>query len=805
MFDGKYFEWNQKRTKAIIDHYGHQFFFGKKVVDLGCGYADISGSLYRLGSEITAVDARQEHLKIVAKKFHGIKTVKANLDGPWPFYGESFDLILDMDLACHLSSIDLHLKAVCAHTKYLIFETAVCDSDDPDKCVQMPEDKGIYDLSYNGMGCRPTAAYVEKLLTAYGMEFKRIDNSKFNVDDYVYDWQSQNDGSTSVSKRRIWFATRSASGIIQQTPPDIVPPAPNLGFPPHDSRIPVILTTNPPPTPVQPAPISSVDHGALALTQPILTVQSSPEIMGTWRNYGEKWVWDPGNSSQPVSPPLPPRVGTVPRFDKPEKKFVIVIPSYNNSAYCVQNITSALTQNYDNFRIIFTDDCSSDDTFAKVSAAVQASNNASKVTLIKNTTRMGALANLYNMIHSCDDDEIILTLDGDDWFPNYDVLNRLRTVYTERDIWMTYGQYKNSSDGGVGVAQPYPQHIVEHNGFRSFHWGASHLRTFYAWLFKRIKKEDLMQHGQFFSMTWDFAMMFPMLEMSGPHSQFLSDILYVYNLDNPINDHKVNRHLQQSLDSLIRGMPRYGRTEKPPEPRTAVGLMLIATGKYHRFIQGLISSADRYFMIGDYDVTYFIFSDSEHSISTNRNVVQIHIDHKPFPHASMDRFKHFANNADKFNNQDYLYYVDVDCLFVDNVNQEILGNLVGVRHCGFFNGGGPYESNSSSCLYVDGNYPKSYKHYFGGGFSGGKRSNYLDLSRWCSEHIDKDEANGIIPIWHDETAINRYFLDNEPDIILTPGYHYPQSNVEYYKNRWGGQNFHPKILLLDKNHHEVRT
>ena len=76
MFDGKYLEWNQRRIKCIIDFYGHKFMYQKKILDLGCGQADISGGLYRLGGEITAVDARQEHLTIAAKKFPGIKVVR---------------------------------------------------------------------------------------------------------------------------------------------------------------------------------------------------------------------------------------------------------------------------------------------------------------------------------------------------------------------------------------------------------------------------------------------------------------------------------------------------------------------------------------------------------------------------------------------------------------------------------------------------------------------------------------------------------------------------------------------------------
>lgn len=214
MFDGKYFDWNQKRIKGIVDYYGYKFFYGKKLADLGCGHADLSGVLYRLGSEITAVDARQEHLKIVTKKFPGIKVVKGNLDGPWPFHGQKFDMTLDLGLLCHLTNYEAHLKAVCGSTTYLILETAVCDSDDPYKAIQIPESKDVYDLAYNGTGCRPSVAAIERVLTECHMSFKRMDNAKFNSGEYVYDWVPRNDGSTNIYKRRIWFCTKNQPGVI---------------------------------------------------------------------------------------------------------------------------------------------------------------------------------------------------------------------------------------------------------------------------------------------------------------------------------------------------------------------------------------------------------------------------------------------------------------------------------------------------------------------------------------------------------------------------------------------------------------
>src|SRR5580692_10545851 len=107
-FDGQYLDWNQKRIKGIVDFYGYKFMYQKKVLDLGCGYADISGTLHRLGAEVTAVDARGDHLKIVSKKFAGIKTIQADLDRNWPFRGAQFDIVLDLGLLCHLANYEAH-------------------------------------------------------------------------------------------------------------------------------------------------------------------------------------------------------------------------------------------------------------------------------------------------------------------------------------------------------------------------------------------------------------------------------------------------------------------------------------------------------------------------------------------------------------------------------------------------------------------------------------------------------------------------------------------------------------------------
>jgi len=220
MFDGIYHDWNQKRIKAIIDHYGFRYFSNLKLLDLGCGHGDISGALARLGADITAVDARQEHLKIVSKKWAGVKTVRADLDSGWPFHGKTFDLTLDLALICYLGNYEKHLKEVCGSTSMLVLETAVCDSDDPYKCATIHDGRSNYDGSFNGVLSFPSPAAIERVLGQKGFEFKRIDSSKFNSGPYVYDWVANNSGECNINKRRIWFCYRT--GIIRE--PNLPPP-----------------------------------------------------------------------------------------------------------------------------------------------------------------------------------------------------------------------------------------------------------------------------------------------------------------------------------------------------------------------------------------------------------------------------------------------------------------------------------------------------------------------------------------------------------------------------------------------------
>jgi glycosyltransferase involved in cell wall biosynthesis len=246
-----------------------------------------------------------------------------------------------------------------------------------------------------------------------------------------------------------------------------------------------------------------------------------------------------------------------------EKHFVIVCASYNNKDWYRWNLDSLVNQNYSNYHIIYIDDCSTDDTGNLVCDYIQERCLEDRITLICNLENRGAVANHYDAIHSCQDSDIIINVDGDDALADNDVLSYMNRVYADPNVWLTYGQFMELPHNHIGFCHPFPAQVIINNGFRDYGDIPSHMRTFYAGLYKRIKKEDLMINGQFYDMVADVAAMFPMIEMARDHFKFVNKIVYLYNGANPINDHKKSKGRQRELDLYIRSLPRYEKIQSP--------------------------------------------------------------------------------------------------------------------------------------------------------------------------------------------------------------------------------------------------
>jgi glycosyltransferase involved in cell wall biosynthesis len=256
--------------------------------------------------------------------------------------------------------------------------------------------------------------------------------------------------------------------------------------------------------------------------------------------------------------------------EKEQKPFVVIVPSYNNAIWAEKNLRSIFEQNYDNWRLVYIDDASTDATYQRTQELVAQYHQESRVTLIRNEKNLKAVENFYRAIHNCRDEEIVIFMDGDDWFAHEGVLETLNRYYANPTTWITYGNYIDyPTYQKGGCVRKIPRKVVKNNSYRAYlketkNWPFSHLKTCYAGLFKKIKENDLKLNGRFFEATYDQAFMLPMIEMAGDHVKLIDEILYIYNRVTPLNDDKVRSNVAQECKLYIWGLSPYEKVSTFP-------------------------------------------------------------------------------------------------------------------------------------------------------------------------------------------------------------------------------------------------
>ena len=120
-----------------------------------------------------------------------------------------------------------------------------------------------------------------------------------------------------------------------------------------------------------------------------------------------------------------------------KRTYYFIVTGYNVEPYIEKCIDSILGQDFDGSRyaiVVCLDGCS-DDSAMKI--------DFFRVNAIFNTSNMGAAysrAECINLLnHTCNDDDVIITVDADDYLAHDQVLNRLEKEYdndADRD-WET--------------------------------------------------------------------------------------------------------------------------------------------------------------------------------------------------------------------------------------------------------------------------------------------------------------------------------------------------------------------------------
>ena len=242
--------------------------------------------------------------------------------------------------------------------------------------------------------------------------------------------------------------------------------------------------------------------------------------------------------------------------------FAIVISSFNNENNIKNNLLSVIYQNYSNYTIYYTNDCSTDTTHEMFLKFIKEYNIENKVIYTLNESNHKQAYCKYHNYLRVNNDSVVMILDGDDWLAKNNVLSLFAEEYSNSDNLVVYSGYhvfNNNIIEKTVEGIEYPEDVKNKNKYRRYPpWLFSHLKTGYAWLFKKIPNKYFRNS----SLDWlerctDLAEMYCVAEMAHTKVKHLKEITYVYNKGNSLNYsnsyyNDSNTHIRKKTETYVK-------------------------------------------------------------------------------------------------------------------------------------------------------------------------------------------------------------------------------------------------------------
>ena len=176
-----------------------------------------------------------------------------------------------------------------------------------------------------------------------------------------------------------------------------------------------------------------------------------------------------------------------------EELVSIIMPSYNCGEFVEDTIRSVQAQTYQNWEIIFMDDCSSDDTVSKVTELRE---EDPRIRMFQNKINSGAAVSRNNALREAKG-RWIAFLDSDDlWEPTK--LERQVRFMEENGYKFSYTCYQEmDSDGNLtGVEVSGPKHVTK-AGMYAFCWPGCLTVMYDASAISLIQIEDIKKNNDY--------------------------------------------------------------------------------------------------------------------------------------------------------------------------------------------------------------------------------------------------------------------------------------------------------------------
>lgn len=232
-----------------------------------------------------------------------------------------------------------------------------------------------------------------------------------------------------------------------------------------------------------------------------------------------------------------------------------IISTFRNAGKYLRSCWESIErQSYDNYKVYFVDDCSSDD-------GIDSLPNDERIIKLKNEDRKYALQNILDVLNNAPikPNDIICFLDGDDMFSHKYVLQLLNNIYQKHETLFSYSMMRKYGEFSCR-GRNYTQDDFEN--LRTAPWKVTHLRAFAFKLYQLYLKKDTNfsmlkdEQGDILKMPYDMALFIPLMELAGfKRTRFIPTNMYEYR-HHDANDHLLNREMQYKGEQIVRNKPR---------------------------------------------------------------------------------------------------------------------------------------------------------------------------------------------------------------------------------------------------------
>ena len=236
-----------------------------------------------------------------------------------------------------------------------------------------------------------------------------------------------------------------------------------------------------------------------------------------------------------------------------------------------------------------------------------------------------------------------------------------------------------------------------------------------------------------------------------------------------------------------------------------VAITFIGTNKYLNFLPKYYENIEEYFLPNTEKVV-LAFTDGELNETPN-NLKVYHQEHLDWPYITLKRFEIINKARQTIEECSHLVFIDADALPVTTITEDEFFTdkpLFGVHHpCHALEMQphneypGAFETDVKSRAHVTESDDTTI--YWQGCLWGGKIPEVCAMIDELMERTNLDLKDGIVAKWHDESHINKYFIENKDRVhTLGPEYAFPEVFAEHCK-------FSPKIVHLAKDNSKYQT